>query len=212
MTNTISAVRIFCVKLGLEFGPDGFELSSLEPPGVGNDGGITLILYVKDSQLKVATLLKYVDTMALIKNKTARRNYKIRETYEAGIKLKGYEVKSLRAKEGSLKGAYVAARGGEAWLIEAHIPAFQPDNAPQDFDPNRTRKLLLHQYEINEIAAHEREGGIAIIPLAVYNKHGRIKVEVAVGKGKKKHDKRKDIKERDLKRETERTLKRKYQS
>jgi len=151
------------------------------------------------------------NTMTLVENKTARRDYKILDTYEAGIELKGYEVKSLRAKKGSLQGAYVVARGGEAWLVEAHIPAYQPANTPDNYDPNRTRKLLLHQYEINEIAAREREGGIAIIPLSMYNKNGRIKTEIAVAKGKKKHDKRKDIKERDLKRETERTLKRKYQ-
>lgn len=149
--------------------------------------------------------------MTLIKNKQARRDYKILQTYEAGIELKGFEVKSLRAKQGSLQGAYVVPRGGEAWLVEAHIPAYQPANAPDDYDPNRTRRLLLHKHEIAEIAAHEREGGIAIIPLSMYNKDGRIKLEIAVAKGKKKHDKRKDIKERDLKRETERTLKRKYE-
>jgi SsrA-binding protein len=155
------------------------------------------------------TATMQITDMTLLKNKTARRDYKILETYEAGIELFGFEVKSLRQKEGSLKGAYVAARGGEAWLVSAHIPAFQPDNAPDEYDPDRTRKLLLHKQEIRELADHEREGGIAIIPLSVYNSHGRIKLEVAVAEGKKQHDKRKDIKERDVQRDIERTLKRK---
>jgi SsrA-binding protein len=149
--------------------------------------------------------------MALVKNKSARRDYKILKTYEAGIELRGHEVKSLRAKQGSLQGAHVVVRGGEAWLVEAHIPAFQPANTPQDFDPNRTRRLLLHQEEIADLGGQERKGGIAIIPLSMYNKNGRIKLEVAVAKGKKKHDKRKDIKKRDMQREAERTLKRQQQ-
>jgi SsrA-binding protein len=149
--------------------------------------------------------------MTLVANKQARRDYEILETYEAGIELYGFEVKSLREKQGSLQGAYVVVRGGEAWLVEAHIPSFQPANTPDEYDPNRTRKLLLHQHEINDIAAKEREGGIAIIPLSMYNKDGRIKIEIAVAKGKAKHDKRQDIKERDMKREAERTIKRKLQ-
>lgn len=149
--------------------------------------------------------------MALVANKQARRNYKILDTYESGIELHGYEVKSLRNKRGSLQGAYVVVRGGEAWLVEAHIPPFQPPNTPDEYDPNRTRKLLLHQHEINDLAAREREGGIAIIPLSMYNNNGRIKVKIAVAEGKTKHDKRQDIKERDMQREAERTLKRRQQ-
>lgn len=147
--------------------------------------------------------------MTLLKNKTAKRNYKILETYEAGIELFGFEVKSVREKKGSLKGAYVAARGGEAFLVGSHIPPFQPQNSPEDYDPNRTRRLLLKKAEIAELAAREREGGIAIIPLSMYNSGGRVKVEVAVAEGKKKHDKREEIKRRDMKRDVERTLKNK---
>lgn len=149
--------------------------------------------------------------MALIKNKTAHRDYKIKKKYEAGIKLFGFEVKSVREKKGSLKGAYVVPRGGEVFLVEAHIPAYQPANAPEDYDSNRPRKLLLHKDEIRELAAYEREGGVAIVPLSMYNSRGRIKIEIGVGEGKKKHDKRKDIKERDMKRDVQRTLKRKYE-
>jgi len=148
--------------------------------------------------------------MSLVENKTARRDYEILETLEAGIELYGFEVKSLHEKQGALQGAYVAARGGEAWLIGATIPAYQPKNTPQDFDPDRTRKLLLHKKEIRELAAREREGGIAIIPLKLYNSRGLVKCEVAVAKGKKKHDKRQDIKERDMQRDIERTLKNQY--
>lgn len=151
-------------------------------------------------------------TMSLLNNKTARRDYKVITTYEAGIELKGFEVKSLRNKLGSLQGSYVAPRGGEAWLVDAHIPPFQPKNTPEEYDPYRTRKLLLHKREINELAQAEKEGGVAIIPLSVYNTNGRIKIKIAVAEGKTKQDKRKDIKERDMKREAERTLKRKQQN
>lgn len=149
--------------------------------------------------------------MALLKNKTVHRDYDIEKTYEAGIKLRGFEVKSLRAKVGSLKGAHVVVRGREAFLTNAHIPAFQPANAPDDFDADRTRKLLLHKDEIAELAQYEQQGGVAIVPVKLYNTRGRIKLEVGVGRGKKAHDKREDIKKRDMKRDVQRTLKRKYQ-
>ena len=148
--------------------------------------------------------------MALIKNKTAHRDFKIKETYEAGIALRGFEVKSLRAKHGSLKGAYVVVRGGEAFLTNAHIPAFQPANAPDDYESYRTRKLLLHKDEIEELARFEKRGGVALVPVSLYNSGGRIKLEVGVGRGKKAHDKREDIKKRDMKRDIERTLKNEY--
>jgi SsrA-binding protein len=148
--------------------------------------------------------------MAYLRNKTARRDFAIKETYEAGIKLRGFEVKSVRGKEGSLKGAYVVVRGGEAWLTNAHIPAFQPKNAPEDFDTYRTRKLLLHKEEIAELAQFEKQDGIALVPIALYNAGRMIKLEIGVGRGKKDHDKREDIKRRDTKRDVERTLKNQY--
>lgn len=147
--------------------------------------------------------------MTLIKNKIVHRDYDIQETYEAGIELQGFEVKSVRAKTGSLKGAHVVVRGGEAWLTNAHIPPFQPKNAPEDFDADRTRKLLLHKEEIAELAEFEKRGGVAIVPISMYNSGGRIKLEVGVGRGKKAHDKREDIKRKDMKRDVERTLKNK---
>jgi len=148
--------------------------------------------------------------MIFIANKTASRDVAIKEAYEAGIELAGFEVKSIRQKNGSLKGAHVVVRGGEAWLVGAHIPPFQPANAPEDFDTYRTRRLLLHKSEITELAAAENQSGIAIVPIKLYNSNGRIKLEVGVGPGKKEYDKREDIKRRDTKRDVDRTLKNKY--
>jgi SsrA-binding protein len=148
--------------------------------------------------------------MALLKNKTVYRDFDIKQTYEAGIELYGFEVKSIRAKDGSLKGSHVVVRGGEAWLTNAHVPPIQPANAPDDFDTYRTRKLLLHKEEIQKLAQFEKQSGVAIVPISLYNSNGRIKMEVGVGYGKKKHDKREDIKRRDAKRDVDRTLKNKY--
>lgn len=148
--------------------------------------------------------------MTLLKNKTVHRDVNIQETYEAGIELHGFEVKSIRAKIGSLKGSHVVARGGEAWLTNAHIPPIQPANAPEDFDTYRTRKLLLHKKEIDEIAQYEKQSGVAIVPISMYNSGGRIKLKIGIGRGKKAHDKREDIKKRDMKRDVDRTLKNEY--
>lgn len=148
--------------------------------------------------------------MALLRNKTVHRDFDIKETYEAGIELRGFEVKSIRNKIGSLKGSHVVVRGGEAWLTNAHIPPIQPANAPEDFDTYRTRKLLLHKEEIAELGQLEKQSGVAIVPIAMYNSGGRIKLEIGVGRGKKAHDKREDIKKRDMKRDVDRTLKNKY--
>lgn len=145
----------------------------------------------------------------LLKNKGVGRNYEIKKKFEAGIELRGFEVKSVRQKKGSLKGAHITVRGGEAFLLNAHIPPYQPKNAPDDFDPYRKRRLLLHKKELRELASAEKEGGLTIVPLAMYNTNSLIKLEIAIVRGKKKHDKREDIKKRDMQRDTERTLKRK---
>ncbi|MEX2369077.1 MAG: SsrA-binding protein SmpB [Candidatus Paceibacterota bacterium] len=145
--------------------------------------------------------------MTYLVNKTAGRDVAIKDTYEAGIELAGFEVKSIRQRNGSLKGAHVVVRGGEAWLVGAHIPPFQPANAPEEFDTYRTRKLLLHKREIAELAAAENQSGVAVIPTKLYNTNGRIKLEIGVGPGKKAYDKREDIKRRDTKRDVDRTLK-----
>lgn len=147
--------------------------------------------------------------MSLIDNKRATFDYHILETLEAGLELLGFEVKSLRAGHGSLKGARVVARGGEAYLVGATIPPYQAANAPKSYDPERTRRLLLSAKEIARVAAAEGEKGLTIIPIAVYNRGQRLKLEIAIARGKQKQDKRETIKKRDTERDIRRTLKNK---
>ncbi len=147
--------------------------------------------------------------MNLIENTRAGFDYEILETLEAGLELFGYEVKSLRAKHGSLKGARVVARGGEAYLVGTTVPAWQPANAPKSYDPARTRRLLLSQKEIAHIASAEGQQGLTIIPLSVYNRGRNLKLGVAIVRGKKKQDKRQSIRAREEKRSMQRTLKKK---
>ncbi len=142
--------------------------------------------------------------MALVTNKKASYNYELGEKMTAGIELFGYEVKSLRSGQGSLEGSYVIVRGGEAFLIGSHIPAYQKANAPADFNERRNRVLLLRKKEIAEIALAEQKK-TPIIPLSFFASGSKIKIEFAFGKGKKKSDKRQSIKKKD----TERDLKRK---
>jgi SsrA-binding protein len=139
-------------------------------------------------------------------NRKARFNYEILEKYETGIELLGTEVKSVRGGQMSLEGAFVIIRGGEAYLINANIPPFQPKNAPKDYDPLRNRKLLLTKKEIAELAGSEKNKSLTIVPISVYNKNRKIKVEIALVKGKKKFDKRETLKKRD----TDRELRREY--
>jgi SsrA-binding protein len=145
--------------------------------------------------------------MSLIDNKRATFDYSIMETMEAGLELLGYEVKSLRAGNGSLKGARVVARGGEAYLVGATIPPWQQANAPTSYDPERTRRLLLNKKQIAQVLSAESEKGLTIIPISVYNKGRNLKLEIAIARGKKARDKRQSIQERDVKRSIERSLK-----
>ena len=147
--------------------------------------------------------------MSLIENQRARFDYVILEELEAGIELFGFEVKSLRAGRGSLKGARAGARGGEAYLVGATIPAWQIANAPKSYDPERTRRLLLSQKEIAHIASAEGQQGLTIIPLSVYNRHRVLKLGLAIVRGKKKADKRQSIRAREEKRSMQRTLRKK---
>jgi len=140
-------------------------------------------------------------------NRKARFNYEILEKYEAGIELLGTEVKSIRNSQISLEGAFVVVRGGEAFLINANIPPYQPLNAPKDYDPLKNRKLLLTKKEIAELTGSEKNKSLTIVPLSVYNKGRKIKVEIALVKGKKKFDKRETIKKRDTEREVRREYK-----
>ncbi len=148
----------------------------------------------------------------LIENTKARFNYEIQETLEAGIELFGHEVKSLRNKQGSLEGAYVIVRGGEAYAVNIFIPPYQENNTPSGYEPRRNRRLLLKKDEITKLANIEASGGkgsggLTIVPIAIYNKGAFIKVSVAVVRGKKKYDKRETTKKRETDREVRRTLK-----
>ncbi len=142
-----------------------------------------------------------------ISHRRARFDYEILETIEAGAVLHGFEVKSLRNGRGKLEGSYVIVRGKEAFLVGASIPAFQVANAPKNYDPERPRKLLLSQKEIRLIEEKSDTQGLTIVPLKWYNKNRKIKLELAIARGKKKYDKREAIKSRDIKRSIERTIK-----
>lgn len=145
--------------------------------------------------------------MALVEHKKARLNYEILEEFEAGLELLGSEVKSLRAGQGKLEGAHVIVRGGEAFVVGMHIPPYQPLNTAKDYDPDRSRRLLLSRKELIQLGDYESQKGLTIVPLRVYNKGKNLKLAVAAAKGRKKYDKRAVLKERDSKREIERTLK-----
>ncbi len=140
----------------------------------------------------------------LLDNRKAHFNYEFLETFNVGIELLGHEVKSLRAKLGSLEGAHVIVRGGEAFLVGAYIPAYQPKNAPKGFDERRNRKLLLTRKEIHDLSQSESKKGLTIVPISVYNKGRKIKVDIAIARGKKKFDKRETIKKREVERDIRR--------
>ncbi|MBV9159324.1 MAG: SsrA-binding protein SmpB [Candidatus Kaiserbacteria bacterium] len=143
----------------------------------------------------------------MLENKRVGFDYAILEEIEAGLELHGFEVKSLRKGLGSLKGARVGVRGGEAYLIGASIPPWQHANAPKSYDPERARRLLLNQKEIAHVASAEGEKGLTIVPLKVYNKGRHLKLLLGIARGKKKEDKRQSIRAREEKRRIERTLK-----
>ena len=146
-------------------------------------------------------------TKLIAKNKKARFDYQLGETFEAGMALKGTEVKSLRMGKGNLTDSYARLKDGEAWLIGCHISAY-PYAYYDNHDPERPRKLLLHKRELRRLTGKIQEQGMSLIPLRLYFKNGRAKVELALAKGKKTHDKRQSIKEREHNREIARAMKR----
>lgn len=145
--------------------------------------------------------------MSLIQNKKAYFDYEILEKLEAGIELLGFEVKSLKAGQGSLLGSYVVARDKEAYVVNMQIPPYQPANTPPNYDPLRSRRLLLTKKEIANLTKSEGQNGLTILPLSVYNKGRKLKMEIAIARGKKKFDKRESIKKRDTDRDLRRELK-----
>jgi len=139
----------------------------------------------------------------ITENRKARHDYFIEETYEAGIVLKGTEVKSLRAGKVNLKDSYAQVEKGEMFLFNMHISPYEQGNR-FNVDPLRTRKLLLHKREISCLYGKVKQQGLTLVPLKLYFKKGRVKVELALAKGKKTYDKREAMAERDAKREIER--------
>ncbi|MCB1728427.1 MAG: SsrA-binding protein SmpB [Gammaproteobacteria bacterium] len=144
-------------------------------------------------------------TIAL--NKKARHEYFIEDRYEAGVSLEGWEVKSLRAGKINITEAYVTVKGNEAFLFGATISPLSSASTHVHPDPTRTRKLLLHREELNRLIGLIERKGYTLVPLAMYWKRGRAKVEIGLAKGKKLHDKRADSKERDWQREKQRIFK-----
>jgi len=139
-------------------------------------------------------------------NRKAYHDYSIEETHEAGLALTGTEIKSVRAGSVNLKDAYAVIKDGEAWLLNVHISPYEPASR-QNVDPDRTRKLLLHRSEINRLMGLVQEKGLTIIPLRMYLKKNRAKVEIALVRGKRQYDKRESIAKRDSDREIQRALK-----
>jgi SsrA-binding protein len=145
-------------------------------------------------------------TKPIAENRRARHDYHLLERFEAGLVLTGTEVKSLREGHATLQRAFADVRGGEVWLVGAHIPEYAQGNLA-NHDPDRDRKLLLHRREIASLVGKVRERGLTLIPTRLYWKDGRAKVEVALARGKEARDKRRDIADRDARRQIERALK-----
>lgn len=143
-------------------------------------------------------------------NRKARHEYQFHDTYEAGLVLKGSEIKSIRAGRVSLQEGFVLFDGGEAWLVNVHIAQYDPASQ-QNHEPKRRRKLLLHRREIDRLQSRAQEKGYTVVPTKLYLKDGRAKVEIALARGKKLYDKRQTIAKRDSKRQVERALKERYQ-
>ena len=149
---------------------------------------------------------KQVDNTIAV-NRSARHDNFIEEDFEAGLMLEGWEVKSLRAGRVQIKEAYVVIRHGEAWLLGAHITPLPAASTHITPDQTRTRKLLLHRQELSKLIGAVERQGYTLVPLTMYWKHGRAKLKIGLAKGKKSHDKRADIKEKDWKRQKERLFK-----
>lgn len=141
----------------------------------------------------------------LAKNRRATFDYEITERLVAGLELSGSEVKSMKAGHASLKGSFVILRGGEAWLNNAHVTPYQPSGQNQPQDPTRVRKLLLHRRQLNQLMSTKTEG-YAIVPTALVQDGRYVKLEIGIGRGKKRYDKRQAIKRREASREASRQL------
>lgn len=146
---------------------------------------------------------------ALIENKKARLRFEVLETYQAGLELHGFEVKSVRSKLGSLDGSRVIVRGGEAFIVGMTIPPYQVANAPKSYDPERPRRLLLSRKELVELLESESKKGLTLVPLELYNAGRYLKTRIAIVRGKGKADKREDMKRKEAKKEADRAMRQK---
>ena len=146
------------------------------------------------------------DEQTVALNRRARHDFTIDETFEAGIVLYGTEIKSIRMGKANLSDAYARVERDEAWLIGAHIAPFEQANR-YNHEPKRTRKLLLHRTELNKLLGKTTEKGLTVVPLRVYFKNGRVKVAVALARGKKSYDKRETMRRREAERETRAAIK-----
>jgi SsrA-binding protein len=141
----------------------------------------------------------------IAQNKKARHDYHLEDVFEAGLVLQGTEVKSLRAGRASLVDAYAHVKNGEAWLENAHIPEYD-QGSWTNHEPRRPRKLLLHREQIAKLVGKTKESGLTLVPLSLYFKDGKAKVEIALARGKRSYDKRQSLAERDAAREIERAV------
>ena len=153
-----------------------------------------------------ASMARQTGTKLIVDNRRARHDYELLERFEAGVVLTGTEVKSLRDGRVTLAQAYAELRDGEAWLVNASIATYDQGNIA-NHDPERPRKLLLHRKELASLIGKVRERGFTLVPTRLYFKDGRVKVELALARGKERHDKRRDIARREADRQIERALK-----
>jgi SsrA-binding protein len=150
-------------------------------------------------------MAKELGRKVIVSNRRARHDYSILDTYEAGLVLVGTEVKSLRAGKASLADAFATVDDGEVWLRNVHIPEYT-HGTWTNHEARRHRKLLLHRGEIERLIGKTKESGLSLVPLSMYFKDGKVKVEIALAKGKKAYDKRQDIAKRDARKEVERAM------
>jgi SsrA-binding protein len=145
--------------------------------------------------------------MSIVTNKKATLNYEVLDKYEGGLELLGHEVKSIRAGKIKLDGSYIVILGNEVFLKNAEISPYQPNNLPKSFDAERVIKILISKKEILKLKHKIEKEGLTVIPLSIFNKGTKLKLDFALAKGKKKHDKRQDIKKREDTIEILRTIK-----
>jgi SsrA-binding protein len=187
--------------LGLSCGYNGIDRKDKKHPNPFRKG-----LFLSAESLRKACVMANEEIKVIAQNKKARHDYFIEQTIEAGIVLSGTEVKSIRQGKVNLKDSYAAIKDGEVMLSGMHISPYEQGNIFNK-DPLRDRKLLLHKREINRLVGLTQQKGMALVPVRLYFRKGKVKVELAVAKGKKLYDKRADIAERDARREIDRKLK-----